>query len=942
MNHKNKDVNVSDPFIGRTLKGAYRIESLIADGGMSRVYLAEQLSLSRKVVIKVLVPEYHNTDFSTLFIREARINSQLNHPNIVSVFDFDATNDSAYLAMEYLDGGTLADIVQKQSGFTVANITWVMEQLCAAIHSAHKLGIVHRDIKPGNIMIARMVGGSTIVKVVDFGISKPMCEADLKHTQLGTVIGTPGYLSPEQIQGKPVDTRADLYSVGAILYYMATGMRPYCGENREIIMRKQLGDRAPLLHKQKLKDSYCQVLQPIIDKAMKINPDERYQTIQALWRDFIACLTHQRVNPEQDSAAHQHAQPHPYNNKKYSNTCYDETKYDETKYVNTIYDNTALNPNALYQFVYQGELVKGFQQNTVKYNLSEQFKYSEQQIESLFSQKRIIVRKNLNHQDALRFIKLFHSYGAVGLLEAMPTQPSDEIDQDKEQQPASLPEAGIAQPVSLSGFSSIKQEDAKNETPYTSSHTQAHKQFRANELRPEPISSKLMPGLITHYLDNISLRTSLLAALTASTLLLALFFITVHTPLQYSIMDRYQSWTSNTMNVRGVTSSYIRFGLSIPSLDRDQKPDSSVEHARAHSMRVGIETLFEQINDEGGIHGRKLQLQVLENHGRSYGTTANNRDFTHTETGILALLGHVGSPSSFDDFLTEILDKQLLVMATGTGTKSLRQDPPDRYVFNYRASYSEESAALMKHYLEALEMNAKHIGVLYQDDEDGRDALSGIREILQQKNETFKSIISVGFDRKTGNITTALEQFLAEEHQLEGLIIIAPHTTSANLTYAMRLSGFQGHIANLSLVDSQQLISRLEAMSSGLSEGIIVSQVVPMFNSHSTGVLEYRKALEHYFPEEKADALSLESYLTARIIVEALRLEGRYFNNHSLTNRLNTMTEIDIGIGKGLSFSSSDHQANHKVWGSRIGKNGKLESLDLERYAPNKTEIAKN
>ncbi|HEX4940631.1 MAG TPA: serine/threonine-protein kinase, partial [Candidatus Kapabacteria bacterium] len=182
-----------DPLIGRILNNAFRIESLLADGGMSRVYLAHQISLARTVVIKMLLPGFNDPDFIQLFLREARVNSNLNHPNIVGVFDFGQTEDGlVFLAMEYLEGATLADVVQGQGdgqkGLTLANIVWLMEQLCNAVSAAHQQQVVHRDLKPGNVMVARLAGNTTVVKVVDFGISKPMDEENLKHTQMGAVM----------------------------------------------------------------------------------------------------------------------------------------------------------------------------------------------------------------------------------------------------------------------------------------------------------------------------------------------------------------------------------------------------------------------------------------------------------------------------------------------------------------------------------------------------------------------------------------------------------------------------------------------------------------------------------------------------------------------------------------------------------------------------------
>ena len=182
--------NQNDPLLGRKINNAYEIVKPLASGGMSVVYLANQLSLNRNVVLKVLRPSLNDEDFINLFLREARIISQLNHPNVVGVFDFGKTPEDGivYLAMEYLEGEDLEVIVKQKGGIALAQIMWVIEQLCNGVHAAHKLNIVHRDLKPNNVMVSRLAGDTTAIKILDFGISKPLSEEDLKHTRLGMIM----------------------------------------------------------------------------------------------------------------------------------------------------------------------------------------------------------------------------------------------------------------------------------------------------------------------------------------------------------------------------------------------------------------------------------------------------------------------------------------------------------------------------------------------------------------------------------------------------------------------------------------------------------------------------------------------------------------------------------------------------------------------------------
>jgi len=275
--------------VGTVLNSAYRIERQLADGGMSLVFLAEQLSLGRSVVLKVLRPGFDDEDFIQLFLREARINSHITHPSVVSVFDFGRTDDGlVFIAMELLDGVTLGDAVESEGALPLGNVIWVMEQVCAGIHAAHKLDVVHRDLKPNNIMIVQVTGGDTLVKVLDFGISKPLGEEDLKHTKLGMVMGTPGYLSPEQIQGVAVDPRADVYALGALLFFMLTGKRPFSGASHESIMAKQLSGIAPLLSDASIDDAQILALQAVIDCAMALDREQRYASVKDFWQALLA------------------------------------------------------------------------------------------------------------------------------------------------------------------------------------------------------------------------------------------------------------------------------------------------------------------------------------------------------------------------------------------------------------------------------------------------------------------------------------------------------------------------------------------------------------------------------------------------------------------------------------------------------------------------------
>ena len=207
---------------GRILDGRYQLGSVLGVGGMARVYLAEDRVLQRQVAVKVLSPPYDQDPlFVERFRREARTAARLSHPNIVAVFDSGSDGEQHYLVMEYVAGQSLAELLAHQGRLAPRRAGELASQVCAALAAAHTQGVVHRDVKPGNVL----VGGDGLVKVTDFGIAK----AATSHTLTGSgmVLGTAAYLSPEQARGGPVDARSDLYGLGCVLYELLTGTPPF-------------------------------------------------------------------------------------------------------------------------------------------------------------------------------------------------------------------------------------------------------------------------------------------------------------------------------------------------------------------------------------------------------------------------------------------------------------------------------------------------------------------------------------------------------------------------------------------------------------------------------------------------------------------------------------------------------------------------------------------
>ena len=224
--------------IGQIVKERYEILQVLGEGGMAFVYKARDTQLERFVAIKTLKPNYVNQEtFVDRFKREAKTAANLNHPNIVQIFDW-GIEEEPYFVMEYLEGDTLTSIISKNKTISLSDILFIGAQVSSGLHAAHQKGLVHRDIKPGNIMITP----DGKVKVTDFGIvSLQNEESDI--TKTGSVLGTASYISPEQAQGKPVSIESDLYSLGTVLYELITGKTPFSGDSPISTATKHLTEK---------------------------------------------------------------------------------------------------------------------------------------------------------------------------------------------------------------------------------------------------------------------------------------------------------------------------------------------------------------------------------------------------------------------------------------------------------------------------------------------------------------------------------------------------------------------------------------------------------------------------------------------------------------------------------------------------------------------------
>ena len=269
----------------------YEIVNHIARGGMAEVYVAHDLLLDRPVALKVLFPELSaDRTFVERFRREAQAAANLNHPNIVSVYDWGEEGSTYFIVMEYVDGPTLRDLLRQEGRLHPTRAADVGADIANALSFAHRNGVIHRDVKPGNVLITR----SGQVKVTDFGIARAARDSAGENlTQTGTVMGTATYFSPEQAQGLAIDERSDVYSLGVVLYEMVCGRPPFQGDNPVAIAYQHVQD-APVAPSQ-LNADVPPELEAIIMRALTKKPEDRYANANDLRADLLRFREGKRV-----------------------------------------------------------------------------------------------------------------------------------------------------------------------------------------------------------------------------------------------------------------------------------------------------------------------------------------------------------------------------------------------------------------------------------------------------------------------------------------------------------------------------------------------------------------------------------------------------------------------------------------------------------------------
>ncbi len=264
----------SDPRIGSVLEGRYRVLASISGGAMGEVYRGEHVQLKRAVAIKFLRSAFgHSPEFAKRFEREALMMSRLDHPHVIKVIDYGVA-DGPFIVMDFVTGRPLKDVLDS-GAMQPARAIAITRQVLAGLAHAHEQGIIHRDIKPANVMLTNPTGTGDHARILDFGLAKL---EDVDQTMSGGVVGTPSYLAPEQVGGKRIDGRADIYSTGVLLFELLTGEKPFFHEEVWQLLRMHGEQPPPTLREKNSSGTYSPALEAVVARALRKSPNDRFQT----------------------------------------------------------------------------------------------------------------------------------------------------------------------------------------------------------------------------------------------------------------------------------------------------------------------------------------------------------------------------------------------------------------------------------------------------------------------------------------------------------------------------------------------------------------------------------------------------------------------------------------------------------------------------------------
>jgi branched-chain amino acid transport system substrate-binding protein len=372
--------------------------------------------------------------------------------------------------------------------------------------------------------------------------------------------------------------------------------------------------------------------------------------------------------------------------------------------------------------------------------------------------------------------------------------------------------------------------------------------------------------------------------------------------------------------VRGISDNEIRFGITAAF--------TGPVRERGRQMKLGIDTAFNRVNETGGLGGRMLRLIAADDGNEPTRTLQAVRQL-YEKDQIFGLIGSIGTATAAVA-VPYALERRMLFFGAYTGGNVVRRDPPDRYVFNYRPSYAEEADAAVRYLVKMRRIPVRQIAVFAQQDDLGDAGFAGVAKAYRALGINDSAILRLNYPRNTIEVDEAVNLLKLQKLPVRAIIMSASYRATAKFIEKTRNLYPEMIFTSISGVGGTSLADELKLLGPRYTTGVLVTQVVPAVSGHSSAVIEYKNALAKYFPGEAPDYASLEGFVAANILIDALKRTGAQLDTEKLVDALESTRNLDLGLGVSLSFARSDHQASHKIWGTALDETGRFQPVDLE------------
>ena len=372
--------------------------------------------------------------------------------------------------------------------------------------------------------------------------------------------------------------------------------------------------------------------------------------------------------------------------------------------------------------------------------------------------------------------------------------------------------------------------------------------------------------------------------------------------------------------VRGVTDREIRFGITAAFTGPVKE--------RGRQMKLGIETAFNRVNDAGGVGGRMLRI-IAADDGNEPTRTRDAVRQLYEKDQVFGIIGSIGTATAAAA-VPYLHERRMLFFGAYTGGAVVRRDPPDRYVFNYRPSYAEEADAAVRYLVKMRRIPVRQIAVFAQTDDLGDAGYAGVAKAYRALGINDSALLRLSYARNTIEVDDAVNLLKVQKVPVKAIIMAASYRAAAKFIEKTRNLYPEMIFTSISGVGATALADELKLLGPRYTKGVLVTQVVPAVSGHSSAVLEYNNALAKYFPGEAPDYASLEGFVAANILIDALKRTGAQLDTEKLVDALESTRNLDLGLGVSLSFARSDHQASHKIWGTALDEAGRFQPVDLE------------